>query len=109
MLNWIPAVRWLYGLFAAIIGGGASAVTAGLSANLTTPGQYNLSSPDATWNLLKLVATTFTVNGIISAFLYLQKAPLPKWDGIEGSPSDRRESSRQYAAADLLARSKPRE
>ena len=68
--------QWLYGLVAALIGGGASAVTAAFSAMVLTPGQYSVSGT-AGWNSLKLMGLTFIVSGIIAAFAYLKQSPLP--------------------------------
>jgi hypothetical protein len=68
--------HWAYGLFAALIGGGAGAVTAAFSAMVLTPGQYSIGG-DAGWNSLKLMALTFAVSGVIAAFAYLKQSPLP--------------------------------
>lgn len=68
--------HWLYGLFAALIGGGAGAVSAAFGAMVLTPGQYGASG-DGGWNSLKLVFVTFIVSGVITAFAYLKQSPLP--------------------------------
>lgn len=83
MFNWIPALRWFHGLLAAIIGGGAGAVSAAIAASTQAPGQFNLSDPNAAWSLLKVAAATFVINGVISASFYLSKSPLPNWDGTD--------------------------
>jgi hypothetical protein len=72
-LNW---GSWAYGLVAALIGGGAGAVTAAFGAMVLTPGQYGTGGV-AGWNSLKLMALTFAVSGVISMFAYLKQSPLP--------------------------------
>lgn len=72
MLNW---KNWIYGLLAAIIGGGASAVVAAFSASMIAPGQFNLT--DHIGNFFKLAGTTFAINGFMSAMFYLKQSPLP--------------------------------
>ena len=84
MFNWVPAARWAHGLVASFIGGGAGAVTAGITASMLAPGQFNLHETDAVWNMFKLMYWTFGLNGMLSAFLYLKQSPLPPWeDGDE--------------------------
>lgn len=68
--------HWIYGLIAALIGGGASAVSAAFGAMVLTPGQYSVSG-NAGWNSLKLMGVTFVISGAISAFAYLKQSPLP--------------------------------
>ena len=75
-LNW---QMWLYGFFAALVGGGAGAVTAAFGAMLLTPGQYGTGGV-AGWNSLKLMGITFLVSGVFSAFAYLSRSPLPPVD-----------------------------
>jgi len=67
-LNWDG---WLYGLGAALIGGGASAVAAGMAEGVVDPGHADIH------HLLALMGTTFVIAGAISAFAYLSKSPLP--------------------------------
>ena len=73
-LNW---QLWIYGFVAALIGGGAGAVTAAFSAMMLTPGQYGTGGT-AGWNSLKLMGLTFLVSGAFSAFAYLKQSPLPQ-------------------------------
>jgi hypothetical protein len=68
---------WIYGLAAAAIIGGASAITAGVAAPALAPGQFNYSGV-AGWNNLKLMAVMALINGVIGAAAYLQKTPLPQ-------------------------------
>ena len=73
---------WLYGLGAAFIGGGASAVTAGISVNLIDPNDFNFA--EGLWHTLTLMAVAFLVNGVLHVFGYLAKSPLPQpWDGTD--------------------------
>lgn len=67
--------NWLHGLVAAFIGGGASAVSAGFSATLVDPKDFNLSSGLA--HMSVLMGTTFAVSGVLSAMAYLKQSPLP--------------------------------
>jgi len=73
-LNW---ANWFYGFMAALIGGGAAAVTAGVSASMLAPGQFNLETGHAAWSMLKLMGLCFAMNGIISSMAYLKQSPLP--------------------------------
>lgn len=66
---------WLHGLLAAFIGGGAGAVTAGFSANLIDPKNFNLN--DHMGNFFSLMGTCFLINGFMSMMLYLRQSPLP--------------------------------
>jgi hypothetical protein len=61
---------WLYGLFSAVIGGGAGAATAGVGANLVVPGLK-------AWQTLSIMAMTFLVSGIFAGLAYLHQQPLP--------------------------------
>ena len=69
--------KWIYGLVAAIVTGGASAVAGGFGASAIAPGQFNLAGGDPSWNMLKLMALMFIVNGIAGAAAYLKQSPLP--------------------------------
>lgn len=69
---------WLYGLFSTVISSAAGCV----SVMAIAPETFNLST-----GLPKLLALA-TVLGIIAMANYLQKHPLPEWDGV----SDRRGS-----------------
>jgi hypothetical protein len=67
---------WVYGLFAALIGGGAGGVSSGLAGMHLAPGQFGAAG-DAGWNTLKLMGFTFIFAAIISVVAYLMKSPLP--------------------------------
>lgn len=74
-LDW---AHWLYGLVSGFIGGGASAVTSGLTAIGIDPEHFNLgSSPHGLRHVGALIGATFLVSGGISAFAYLKQSPLP--------------------------------
>ena len=62
--------KWLYGLASAVIGGGAGAATAGVSANLVVP---NLNATQT----LSIMGMTFVVSGAIAGLAYLHQQPLP--------------------------------
>lgn len=66
---------WLHGLFAALIGGGASAVTSGIVLPAMSPNSYNFSGQ--LLPLAKVMLGMFVVNGVIAAFAYLKQSPLP--------------------------------
>ena len=61
---------WAYGLFAAVIGGAASAVVAGGSVAVVVPG---IKASQA----LTVMGATFLVSGVFSGMNYLAKQPLP--------------------------------
>lgn len=67
-LNWGV---WLYGLVAALVGGGASAISAGVAQSITDPTHADVH------HLFYLMGITFIVAGAIAAFAYLAKSPLP--------------------------------
>lgn len=70
--------HWLYSLGSALIGGGAGAASAGVTAALQTPDHYNLGhSPHGLRHLLFLMIGTFLINGFIAAFFFLKQSPLP--------------------------------
>lgn len=69
------AHKWLYGLGAAAIGGGANAVTTGVAASAIRPDAFNFHAQLVP--TLELMGVLFLVSGLLSAFAYLSKAPLP--------------------------------
>lgn len=66
---------WLYGLVSAAIGGGASAVTATVTASMIAPDKFNLGGE--LHNVLLLAGATFGLSGFLSAMAFLAKSPLP--------------------------------
>lgn len=68
LLQW---ETWVYGLFAAIIGGGAGAIGTGFAQVLTDPQHADIR------HLLALMGTAFVITGLLSAAAYLAKSPLP--------------------------------
>ena len=68
---------WLHRLIAAFIGGGASAVTSGLTSMGFAPEKFNLANTQGILHLLGLMAANFLVSGILSVMFYLRQAPLP--------------------------------
>lgn len=69
--------HWLHGLLAALIGGGASAVSAAIGPMLIAPQQFHLADEQGLHNILKTMLTGFVVSGLLSAFAYLKQSPLP--------------------------------
>lgn len=70
--------HWLYGLISGFIGGGAGALTAGLSAMGITPESYNLgSTAHGLRHLLALMGATFLLSGIVTVAAFLKQSPLP--------------------------------
>ncbi len=69
--------RWLYGLLAGFIGGGASAVSSMFGPMFVDPAKFNFADAHGFGNILKTMGISFVVSGAISAFLYLKQAPLP--------------------------------
>lgn len=72
-LNWAP---WLYGLLAALIGGGASALVTMVGVNVIDPKDWNFADHPA--HMLELMVFCFIFNGIITAAGYLKNSPLPQ-------------------------------
>lgn len=68
--------HWLYGLFAALIGGGAASVGTVGGAGYLAPGQFGVGG-NAGWNSLKLLALSFVISGVIATAAYLKQSPLP--------------------------------
>jgi hypothetical protein len=65
--------KWLYGLVAAIVGAGSTAVTN----MIVDPSDFNLQTGKS--KLLMVMG----VQALIGAALYLKQSPLPAWDGLE--------------------------
>ncbi len=72
--------KWIHGLGAAFIGGGAAAVVSGLTSMGIAPEKFNLQNASGMLHLLGLVAANFIFNGILSAMFFLRQAPLPDGD-----------------------------
>lgn len=58
--------NWIYGLCAAVIGGGATAVVAAISISPSDP------------NYINTIIRIFASSAIVSAFMYLKQNPVPK-------------------------------
>lgn len=69
--------KWLHGLGAAFISGGAACVTSGLVSMGFAPDKFNVTNANGIWNLLALIGANFFISGILGAFLYLRQSPLP--------------------------------
>lgn len=69
--------KWLKGLGAAFIGGGASAVTSGLTSMGVAPDRFNMTDWAGVSRLLVLIAANFLISGILSMFFFLRQSPLP--------------------------------
>lgn len=65
--------NWAYGLVAATINGGASAVVSGLGLIAMDPNDFNLQ----TGRLYTMVAGMFVFNGLLGMMSYLKQQPLP--------------------------------
>ena len=73
----IRTQKWLYGLTSAAIGGGASAITSGLTSMGFAPDKFNLADVNGMLRLLLLMLANFIVSGLLSAAFYLRQSPLP--------------------------------
>lgn len=71
--------KWLYGIASAFIGGGASAITSGLTSMGIDPEHYNLNS--GLKHVLVLAGANFVVGGTITMMAYLKQSPLPQVNG----------------------------
>lgn len=65
--------KWLYGLAAGFIGGGAGAASSGIATQIVEPGIYG-------WHKIEIMALAFIITGATHAFAYLSQSPLPAWD-----------------------------
>lgn len=70
--------KWFYGLSSAMIGGGASAVTSGLTSMGFAPDKFNLQNASGVWHLMGLMIANFVVSAFLSAMFYLRQSPLPQ-------------------------------
>lgn len=69
--------KWLKGLIAAFIGGGAAAVTSGLTSMGFAPDKFNLTDLHGVLRVLGLMAANFLVSGFLSTMFYLRQSPVP--------------------------------
>lgn len=69
---------WAHGLFAAFIGGGASAITASVTVALIDPTKFNLGSQLG--HFFELAGVVFLTSGFLNAASYLKQSPLPAPD-----------------------------
>jgi hypothetical protein len=76
---------WLRGLLAAVIGGGASGVTAGIGANFLAPDRFNFAGGSLA--TLKLMGLCFLLNAALNMFFFLRQSPIPKEEVKDAPPS----------------------
>lgn len=69
--------KWARGAAAAFIGGGASAITSGLTSMGFAPDKFNLSDFKGVAHLFGLMLANFVVSGFLSMTFYLRQSPLP--------------------------------
>ena len=69
---------WLHGLIAALVSGGASAVTAGITISAIDPAHFNFGHD--IFITLKLMSALFITSGLLGAFGYLKQSPVPPPD-----------------------------
>jgi len=65
--------NWVYGIFAGFIGGGASAVTSGITLNMVDGQDFNIY----THKFYVMTGAIFIVNGTLNMLAFLSKSPLP--------------------------------
>lgn len=65
---------WVYGLVAAVIGGGSSAITSGFVVSSIDPKDFAFFS----LNTLKLMGMVFLVGGVLNGASYLKQNSLPQ-------------------------------
>lgn len=83
-MNW---KKWLYGLGAAVIGGGAGSIAAGFSTAMVDPQRFNIHGGGG--HLLEVMGTTFVVSGILHAAGFLAQSPLPAENPIDNTVTKR--------------------
>lgn len=69
---------WLHGLGSGFIGGGSGAVSSAFGVNLIDPKDWNLASWHSARHMLLLMGITFMINGVLTAFAWLSKNPVPE-------------------------------
>lgn len=74
LINDLDWGSWLYGLFAGMIGGGATAMTGALAASAIDGTDFAIGSMRS----FKLMAAMFAMSAAKDMFLYLKQNPLPK-------------------------------
>lgn len=71
---------WVHGLVAAVIGGGAGAVSATIGVMTVDSKDWNMTDWPHAQHMLFLMFVVFTVNAAIAAFAWLSKSPIPPLD-----------------------------
>lgn len=71
MIDW---TGWTRGLVAALIGGGAGAVTSGFGNIIVDPKDFNIY----TGKLWAVMGACFLINGVLSMMAYLHNKPIPE-------------------------------
>lgn len=69
--------KWIHGLAAAFIGGGASAIVSGLTSMGFAPDKFNLTDLKGFGSLMGMMLANFLVTGLLSTAFYLRQSPLP--------------------------------
>ena len=72
-LGTLGVLDWVYGLAACVISGSTGAIATAIGGNVIDPKHFNTSDG----SFLRLLWTTFAVNAVLSAVLYLKQSPLP--------------------------------
>ena len=80
--------HWLLGLVAAFIGGGASALTAGVSAIGIDPDHFNLQH--GMTHTLELMGTVFLISGAMAAAAFLKQSPVPRETWTEAERAEKK-------------------
>ncbi len=73
LLNHLDWGNWIYGLFAALIGGGSTAVVGAMAVSAIDSREFSLGS----LNSIKVMGIMFLWSGGKDFFLYLKQNPLP--------------------------------
>lgn len=66
---------WFKGLVAAFVSGGASSVTSGFAVGVVDSKDFNVGDPA---KLIKVMAVSFLMSGIMSMMLFLRNKPVPE-------------------------------
>jgi len=77
--------HWIYGLAAAVIGGGSGAVTAGLASMLLDPAKFNVTSWSGVARVVSMSGACFVINGLMAMFYFLKQSPVPREELTAGS------------------------
>lgn len=88
---------WIRGIFAAFIGGGATAVSGAFALALNDPKDFNTQT-GMFWNT---IITMFLISGVINLMMFLRTKPVPEYKTVTTTTT---ETTRKAAPAPLVVK-----